>query len=168
MVSAAITRASHAGRLRWFESLDWNCGPRQSRGVLPAAPCTKVLNVQYPTGLDSVANEKAFDAQRGNILAQPDDQCRVWGVNSFARARAFGGPLSEASSRQTGFRVLELAKTQKCPLAGLQRAASDCSVPWQDCSGRRRLPRLREWFPVREIPRLQSKGTPRRRGSCSE
>ena len=119
MVSAAITRASYTARLRWFESLEWNCVSRLLRGFPPAAPSAKVLHEQSPPGLLPAVNEKAFDVQLGNAPTPPDDQPRAWGANPFARVPASGGQVSEAAPQQPGFRMPELVKKDKPTSGGI-------------------------------------------------
>ena len=74
MVLAAITRASYAARLRWFQSLGWNCVSRLLRGLSPAPPCAEVLNEQSPPGLVPAVNDKASDVRHGNSPAQSGDR----------------------------------------------------------------------------------------------
>ena len=119
MVHAAITHASYAARLRWFESLGWNCVSRLLRGFSPTAPYAKVLHEQYPPGPLPAVNEKACDVQLGNVPTPPDDQSRAWGANPCARVTASGGQVSEAVPQQPGFRMPELVKKDKPASGGI-------------------------------------------------
>ena len=98
MILAAITRASFPVRLHWFQLLDWNRASGSLRAFSPKPPLAGVVNEQTPPGIDAVVDEEAFDVEHGNVAVHAGNQSCFWGVNSFARAPAIGGKVSEAAS----------------------------------------------------------------------
>ena len=80
-------------------------------------------------GFEAADGGTVFDAQYGLAPAQPDDWFRVWGVNPFARSPAAGSKVSEAAPRQSGYRMPQRVKKERCAQPGAFPAA-----PYYDAS----------------------------------
>ena len=59
------------------------------------------------------------------LPVQPDDESRVWGVNSFAALPMFGRAFSEEAAQQSGFRMPAASFQEKGNHSGLWLAAAD-------------------------------------------
>ena len=129
MIFAAMTRASYTARVTCFQSIGWNRLSLLLRGFRPRPPPVKVPDDKSPKSLKSVVNEKASDQQYGLASAQPDDKCRVWGVNSLARLPAFGGKATEAAPQQSGYRAPQFVEEEKCAQSGAFLVMSDYDAP---------------------------------------
>ena len=99
--------------------------PRLLRGMPPAPPPERVSDEESPKCSEAVVNAEMFEKQYGVAPAQPGDYSRIWGFNSLAHLPAFGGKVSEAAAEQSGYRMPQCVKKEKCGQSGVRFAASD-------------------------------------------
>ena len=125
MVFAMVTRASYYARKTWYEALDWNKLSSMLRGLLPQVGGDKKAKANPRRGFDTIVDAKAFDVQHALVPVQPDDQSRVWGVNSFAVLPMFGRAFSEDAAQQSGFRMPAASFQEKGNHSGLWLAVVD-------------------------------------------
>ena len=91
---------------------------RFPRGFHPKPPSAKIVDELPPLGVEAAVKESAFDARYGILPPQPDDKSRVWGANSYARLPAFGGKVTEAAPRQSGYRMPQSVNKEECAQLG--------------------------------------------------
>ena len=125
MVFAMVTRASYYSRLTWFQSLDWNKLSSMLRGLLPHVDGDKKSKANPRRGFDTIVDAATFEIQHALLPVQPDDQSRVWGVNSFAVLPTFGRPFSEEAAQQSGFRMPAASFEEKGNHSGVWLAVTD-------------------------------------------
>ena len=125
MASAMVTRASCGARLNWFQSSGWWEVSCMLRGLAPNAQEEKKFPIDTRRGFEKIVEPKAPDSLHGLLPAQPDDESRVRGVNSFAVFPMFGGAFREDVAQRYGFRMPVSSRREKGAHSGLWLAVVD-------------------------------------------
>ena len=113
-----VTRASYGARLKWFQYLDSRKVSRMLR-TLTLSPKTGKSPLTGRVGFDNLVRGEVFGRLHALIPAQPGDESRVWGVNSFAALPAFGGKFGEEVAQQRGRRMPATSRKENGARSGL-------------------------------------------------
>ena len=135
MAAAAVTRASRGYRPKLLESVSRERMARLLSGLNPVPPVDKSASESRRSNVKPVVNLEQYVRTHREAPAQPHEEPRVWGVNSFAQVPERGGEISPGAAQQLGYRTPCLKGSDTALDFGMWVAVVDRTVlrqcPWR-------------------------------------